>query len=121
MLNPSLIKLLNVLLSPLVCSPPELPTAAPVHLVREPVRPAAADRGGQVPGGPRRGRGPALPGPALLVRPLQQGTSVTPGPLQPPRVCLVCVSEPVKQRKLYFSKMSGSQSWVHVIKVTYLL
>lgn len=70
-----------MLLSPLVCSPPELPTAAPVHLVREPVRPAAADHGRQVPGGPRRGRGPALPGPALLVRPLQQGTSVMPGPL----------------------------------------
>ena len=69
----------------LVCSPSKLPTAAPVHMVGEPFRAAAADHGGQVPRGPRRCHGIALPGSRLLVRSVQQGTSVKPGPLSAPQ------------------------------------
>lgn len=68
----------------LVRSPSELSAAASLHMVWEPLRPAAADDGRQVPRGPRCGRGTALPGSHLLVCSVQQGMSVRPGPLSSP-------------------------------------
>lgn len=65
---------------------PQLPAAAPDHLVREPLRPAGADHSHQVSGCAGRGLGPSVPRHRLLDGPLQPGTAFS----HPLPLWLVC-------------------------------